>query len=211
MINEHLLRSKPKQKICCFDVETESLSLYYSRPWQVSWLVRDMFNEYEVQNRYIFWKDLNVSEGAKRVSHFNEVLYKEKAEDSRLVLAQLEQLLYDDNIIKIGHNILNFDTYQLTTWRRELGLKPDYSWLKQLRDTNAIEKAIQCQIVPDLDNILTWQYKCISIRKKGLKTSLSTSCKRRGIEPDEALLHDAGYDVKINSQLFYKQIHEIEI
>jgi DNA polymerase III alpha subunit (gram-positive type) len=211
MFNQELLREKKDQKYVVFDTETESLSLYHSRPFEIFWLVGQGNNILSEHHYYVGWNDINVSAGAALMTKFNLSAYQAKSTPAKTVLAEFNKYLYDPQYRIVGHNILKFDAYQHNTWARECGVKTDYSWLDRLIDTDCLSKAITMKIAPDRENFLAWLYKMAHFRKKGVKSNLGFTAKSYGIAVDENQLHAAGYDVKLNYSFFLKQLWDIEI
>ena len=78
-MNESLLRFNKKQRYVVFDTETEGLNLVTSRPWQVAWMVVEGDKIIEKNDLFIEWPDLQVSEGAARVTGFTEKEYNKNA------------------------------------------------------------------------------------------------------------------------------------
>ena len=70
-MNEPLLRFNKKQRYIVFDTETEGLNLITSRPWQVAWLVVEGDKIVARNDRFIHWPNINVSEGAAKVTGFS--------------------------------------------------------------------------------------------------------------------------------------------
>ena len=70
-MDESLLRFNKKQRYVVFDTETEGLNLVTSRPWQIAWLVVEGEKIIDKRDFFIHWPNLNVSEGAARVTGFS--------------------------------------------------------------------------------------------------------------------------------------------
>lgn len=210
-MDEDLLRYRHKQKYCLFDYETEGTNLYLSKPWQLAWLLAEGKNITKVEDHYLWWENLNISEGAARATKFNYSVYKSKAVDPKPVLEKFEEILYDEDYIILYHNGLSFDAFIHNTYRRLMGKKPDYSFLKRCIDTHLLAKAIKLNIPVDKDNFLPWMYKLQSFRQKGLKTNLTALGKEYEIEHDYENLHNARVDIDLNFKVFLKQIWQIEI
>jgi DNA polymerase III epsilon subunit-like protein len=192
------------KKFTCFDTETESLNLRFSRPWQVSWIVFDHANNfYNVQDRYLDWPDLKVSEDAKRITHFDIDLYNRKKEDPKVVLADFRNDVDRDDMGIVFQNGLGFDTYMVANWKRGCGETEDWAYLERCVDTNAINKAQKLGVEVDKTNFLAWQFKLIGERAK-VKTSVTAMCKELGIELDESKLHSSIYDVEKTIDIFQK-------
>jgi len=63
-MQDNLLRFQKKQKYVIFDTETESLNLVNSRPWQLSWTIAEGDKIIKNEDRFIYWDDLKMSDGA---------------------------------------------------------------------------------------------------------------------------------------------------
>ena len=211
MVGANLLRYKKDQLYLVADTETESLNLYFARPWEVGFALFDVNGIKEFHNYQIKWDNLNVSAGARFVTGFSDSEYAEKAEDPKKILEIFEKYLYNPKYIKLGHNWLGFDAYIHNTWRRLMGAKSDYSYLHQTFDTNCLQKAYKLEIKPDQDNLLAWQYRLVNKRVKGLKTGIDACCREFGIPIDESRRHEAKYDCELNIEVFKKQLWKIEI
>ena len=88
---------------------------------------------------------------------------------------------------------------------------PGGHYLDNLIDTLCIAKAIHQDMRPPKEKLLPWQFKLNSLILKGKKSSINALCKYYDLEVDERKLHDAIYDVKMNFEIFQKQIWDIEI
>jgi hypothetical protein len=137
--------------------------------------------------------------------------YERLAEDPMEVFNKLKPYLYNPEYKIIGQNLLGFDVYMINIWRKEMGLKSDYSFIDRIIDTKSIAAAIFKNIWPDKNNFTSWQYKLLHVKEKGLKTSQLTLLKHYGIAFDQSKLHDALYDIEMNFDIFLKQIYDIEI
>jgi DNA polymerase III alpha subunit (gram-positive type) len=197
-----------------FDFETCSLNLTSTenKPWQLAFTVYEDGKLVESNDYFIFWEDLRLSEGARRVTGFNDAKYKRLAKPAKEILDHFEKYLYDDSYLKIGHNILGFDIYIHNIFRKLLGLPTDYSYLNNCIDTLCLAKAIHKEIdVNDDDNLLAWQFKLSSFYERGMKLSLSACCKKYEISLDSDKLHDALYDIQKNYEVFKKMIWNVKI
>lgn len=201
MLGSTLKRYQPDRKYICADFETEGLNLFYSRPWQLAYVICDSKNIVESRTEYIFWPDLNISREAMIKTRFNQAEYKANARPPQDVLAELESKLYDQSLDVVGHNFF-FDGYIHNTMRRIMGKTPDWSWMNRLVDTLALSRGFRLGIQPDLNNFLSWQYKMISIRNGKLKTRLGQICQDLNIDFNENEAHRADYDVSKNRQLY---------
>lgn len=225
MIGSSLLRYQDNQQYVIWDLETESLNLYHSRPWQISYGIGDLKGIKQHHVRYIWWEDLNISDEAARITRFNYEHYKANAEPAEAVLGDFEAFLLSPEYILGGHNLLGFDIYQLENWRRACGHKTDWSYKDRIIDTLCLSKAYRSNIKPSGDR-LTWQYKLLDFwvsKKKASKeetpeekkrrggTSLGAMCREFKIDYDESRAHDAQYDTEVNHKLLNRLIWSVEI
>ena len=86
-MNEDLLRFNNKQKYLVFDFETCSLNLTSTdnKPWQLAFQVYEGNNLIESNDYYIYWEDLKLSDGARKVTGFKDSKYKKLAEPAEKV------------------------------------------------------------------------------------------------------------------------------
>ncbi len=210
-MRSELLRFKNKQKYLIFDTETEGLNLVKSRPWQIAWIVAEGKKIISKNDRFIKWDNIQVSEGAAKITGFTMEAYERRAENPRQVWNDFAKYLLDPEYIIIGQNLLGFDVYMLNVWRKAMGLPSDYSYVERIIDTKSIATAIFKNILPEKNNLIAWQYKLLNHREKGLKTSQLTLLKHYDIPHDPKKLHDALYDIEMNFEIFLKQIYDIEV
>lgn len=213
-MNEELLRFNNKQKYIIFDFETCNLNLASldNKPWQLGFLLAQGKNILNKFNFLIRWDDLRISNEARKITGFNDIIYKNKAVDPDLVLKEFEKYLYDEDYLIIGHNILGFDIYIHNILRKNLNKKSNYSYLNRCIDTLSLAKAIKKDIKPDSgQDFLCWQYKLNSFFEKRMGCSIQALCKKYDIEFDVNMLHDALYDIELNFKIFNKQLWELEI
>ena len=206
-----LLRFKKDQSYICVDTETEGLNLTSSKPWQVSWVVCRGHNIISKHDHFIRWDNNNVSADAERITGFDKDYYYSRAEDPMEVFKKLSKYLYDPSFLVIGQNLLGFDVYMINVWRKLMEMKSDHSYVDRIIDTKSISTAIFKNILPDKENFLSWQYKMLHIREKGLKTSQAFMLKYYDIPHDPKKLHDSLYDVEMTFEIFKKQIFNIDL
>lgn len=162
--------------------------------------------------RKIWWPDLNMSEGAAAINHFNYEEYKNQAQPADKMLDLFEAYLYDERYMNVGQNTLGFDCCIHNIWRRELGRKADFSYTERLYDTKACFAAIMKGAKnPPKDDFLAWQYTFLNLRERGLKTSLSHQMKHYNLAYDPNKHHDACVDVEYTFEVFKKQLFELDI
>lgn len=205
-----LLRYNEDQKYVCFDFETCSANLQSptNLPWQLGLILCQGTKILERKCFYLKWNPLPMTEGAARVTKFNFRKYQELATDPAPILEYLESYLYNPEYLVMYHNGLGFDSYVHNIYRRKLGKqKPDWSYLSRVIDTHALAKGIK-EGLPyrKEDNFLVYQYKLLSIIKKGLKTNLTLLGKENSIEFDYDTLHDGLNDVILMKLVWDKWI-----
>lgn len=210
---EDLLRFKKEQKYVVFDFETCNLNLVseHNKPWQLAFLVYHGDKLIESNDYHIFWEDLRMSEGARKVTGFKDAKYKKLAQPAEEVLDHFEKYLYDDSYIKLGHNILGFDIYIHNIFRKLLGRKTDYSYLAHSIDTLCLAKAIYKEVELNGSDFLSWQFKLNSFHERGMRLNLGACCKTYEVDFDPTKLHDALYDIKKNYEVFKKMLWKIKI
>ncbi len=209
-----MLRFNKDQKFICFDFETCHLNIVSetNKPWQLSYLIAEGSNTVKEVDNYIYWDNLQISQEAKDITHFNESVYKQRASDPKEALELFESYLYNKDYIIVGQNVLGFDVYIHNIYRKLMGKKTDFSYVNRIIDTNCIAKAIKKNLkYQKQEDFICWQYKLNDFREKGLKTSIRAQLKDYKIDFDEHMLHNSMYDVRMNFKIFLKQIWQIEI
>ena len=210
-MNETLLRFNKKQKYLVFDTETEGLNLVSSKPWQIAWLVAEGDRIISKHDLYIDWPDLNVSPDAARVTGFSQASYRKKCKPPEEVWGLFAKDFYDPNTLLVGQNVLGFDVYMLNVWRHLMRQKVDYDYVSRIIDTRALATAIAKQIPVDNEDFISWQYRLVNYKERGLKTSQGFLLKKYNIPHDAKRLHDALYDIEMNFKIFRKQLFELDI
>lgn len=193
-------------KFVCFDTETESLNLRFSRPWQISWVVFDHSGKvYDKQDRILDIPNLKVGKGAIEATGFSYEKWNELKENPLAVYEDFRKYLLDEEYGIVFHNGLGFDVYQVRNLLREIGHKDvnNFTYLKRCIDTHALAKGQKMGLEVDKENFLSWQYKVIS-EKARVKTSVPALLKEFNIDHDPEKLHDALYDVEMDVEIFQK-------
>lgn len=209
MLGSELTRFQNK-KYLLWDLEAEHLNLYTSKPWQIAYAVANNKEILDIKVRYIWWKDLDVSKEAQRITGFDSKVYNEKAEPAEDILKDFEELLYSHEYSSMFHNGLNYDVYIHNLWRRLCGKKSDYSYLSRCYDTSAILKGYFKKWEPDLANFFKWQAQMNNHVEKGLKTNLTQMGKEFKIDHDYNSLHDAGSDVTLMHKIFTNLLYKYD-
>lgn len=212
-MKEDLLRFKKNQKYIFFDYETCNLNLNssHNKPWQLGFLIAEGNKIKEKFEFYLAWDEINVSKDAAAITGFSKSKYNKLKQDPLECLEIFDKYVYNKEYIIVGHNILGFDVYVHNIHRKLCNLDSDFSYLDRLYDTHCLSRAIKNKIPSPRDNMLSWQYKLLNFRVKGVKTNLKEMCKVYEIDFDEKKLHDALYDVEKTQQVFNKIIWNLEI
>lgn len=211
-MKDNLLRFDFNQKYIVLDTETEGLNLLKSRPWQVAWIEAVGKKTISRKERFIFWPDLKVSEEAARITGFDYEKYRSLAKSPEEVLEEFLPILNNPEYKIIGQNILGFDVYMINSWMRAVGRESCFRYVKRILDTKALAMAIAKEVkTVECDDLITWQYRWLNHREKGIKTSQAHLLKHYDIPHDASRLHDALYDIEMTFNIFQKQINDIEI
>lgn len=208
-----LLRFDDKKKYLTMDFETESLNLRVkNRPWEVGFFLFEGNKCIKKNLLYPYFNDLKVGKGAAAITGFKQWEYEQKSTDKEKAFNQFNDLFLDPDIYIVGHNILGFDLYIYQNWAREMGAQVSWDkFLPRCIDTLALSRAHKLEQRVDKDNFLLWQYKMLSIRKRGIRTSLSAMAKEFDIDFDSQMLHKADYDIKLNYKVFKKLTWALEV
>lgn len=202
-----------KYKFIFLDFETTGLHLLRSQPWDVSWHIHHGKNFVERHQYFFKIPNLKISEGAARVTGFNQKVLDEKGRDPKYIIDLLDSYLYNPEYIIVAANILNYDIFIHNAARLNLGYKTDYSYIDRIIDTNAISKSYFLQRKPpeDKKDFLPFQFRMQNFKQKGLKSSNATMAKEFGIALDETKLHGADYDVEITKEVFFNLVDVVDL
>ena len=210
-MTDTLLRFNRNQRYVVFDTETEGLNLIKSRPWQVAWLIAEGDKIISRTDRFIHWPNLNVSEGAARVTGFSKKEYEKNSRAPNQVWEEFSEVLFDDRNLIVGQNLLGFDVYMVDVWRRQMARDLNQEYVSRIIDTKALATAIAKDIKYTDGDFINWQYKLLHYRERGLKTSQGFLLKHYGIDHDPKWLHDALYDIEMNFKIFKRQLFDLEL
>ena len=205
------LRFDKKQRYVIFDTETEGLNLIKSRPWQIAWILAEGNNIIAKCDRFIHWPNLNVSEGAAKVTGFSMKEYNKKSLAPNKVWEEFSEVLFDKRNLIVGQNLLGFDVYMVDVWRRAMSRDLNQEYINRIVDTKALATAIAKEIPYNGENFISWQYRLLNYRERGLKTSQGFLLKKYDIPHDPKKLHDAMYDIEMNFKIFKKQLFDLEL
>ena len=211
-MDNHLLRFQEKQFLF-YDFETFNLNLHdsFNLPWQIGMIKVKGNKKIADKNIDISWeRELNVGKEAARITRFSPSKYKKLAVPYDEIFPTIKDWLDNADYI-IGHNILGFDIYLIKDYYQFMG--EDYNHLlPKLIDTNCIARGSKIDLPYKRDEqFLTYQYKMLHTRKKGVRTSLLALGKEYDLEFDPDNLHDALNDLELNIKVWNKIKWHIDI
>ena len=220
-MDEHLIWFH-KKKFLFLDFETFNLALHDSvnLPWQVATILIETKenengrlgnNETSRHDLHLKWNtDLKIGKGARQITGYTETAFRQKCipeeEGFQTIYKQVEECDY-----LVGHNVLGFDIFLLRNWYRKHG--KEYSHLPyKVIDTLSIARSINLEYSYKGNemSLLDFQMKMLSIRKKGMRTSLGALGKANGIEHNYDKLHDALIDLELNLKVWDKLKYQID-
>lgn len=218
----NLLRFKPNQKYLSWDFETCNLNLLASEdpvnlPWQLGWQIYQGTRLLESHEDWLLWEDLESKMGkdAAALTGFDSSTYRKRAVDPAPIFDKFSKLLYSEDVINVGANIVNFDTYIFNILARKLGHKTNWDFTKRCLDIQILEKSkILNQKLPQIgtDEWFFNNMKLGMFHRRGMKTSLAYLCKMYGTEYNEFRHHkEAEYDCKLVMDVITKQINQIDV
>ena len=154
--------------------------------------------------------DLKISKEDKRKTKYSDSKFKKRCIPEEEAFHTVYNLVEKCDYL-VGHNFLGFDIYLLRNWYRKHGKNYDDLPHKTL-DTFAMAKSIALdhKYKSNECSLLDFQMKMISIRKKGIRTSLGAVGKANDIDHDYANLHDALVDLELNVKVWDKLKFQID-
>jgi DNA polymerase III epsilon subunit-like protein len=213
---EDLLRFDKEKTYCFFDLETFNLGLSFkqNRPWQFGIVIVKGDNIIDSKDILINWTketDLQIGDEAARITRYDhQKLLKFGIAPKEAWLIAEEYLNKADFII--GHNILNFDIYLLSSYAQYLN-RPWKHFLDKMIDTRALIQGFKLgtPFTKGKDNLAEYQYRMINKVVKGVKTNLTVVAKEYNIDHNYDNLHDAICDLELNVKIWNKIKYQIEI
>jgi DNA polymerase III epsilon subunit-like protein len=210
---ENLLRDNKEKLFLFIDMETENVALseQLNKPWQIAFsLYRNNKIEKEF-NYFVKWPDgLKVSTQAAKITNYDSYKVQSLGKPPEEVLNELDKHLNKADIIA-GHNLLGFEAYQIPTLYKKCGRKP-FNIVPKTLDTFCIAKSIKGEIPYNSnEDFIAWQYRLYHKIMKGTKTSLTALAKEFNIPYDDAKIHAADYDVKMNIAVWNKLKYQVNI
>ena len=189
------------------DLETFNVNLnfYNNRPWQVG-MIRVVQNK--IQDRFdemVKWDcGLKISDEAARITRFDQKKFNKLAKPESEIFSTVYEWLDDCDYI-VGHNILGFDMYLIREWCKIYDKPYDHLFEKSV-DTLAIGRGVRSEYYfkKEEEDFFDYQYRLLSYRSKGIRTSLSELGKYYNINHNYETLHDAINDLELNLKVWNK-------
>ena len=211
MLDENVF-FKRDQRYVILDTESNGLNLVNGKPFQLSWILATRDTVLERHDEFILFDDLNMSDGAAKITKFDKKAYLAKAKSPAEVYKKFASYLMNPQYIIVCQNFLNFDCYMIKNLQIAAGQKVDYSYLDRCIDTRILFIAIQKNIkyggdIPFLD----WQYKVSGIYEKGLKSSQLHMLNFFEIPFEKEKLHEALYDITMLYEILKCLLMKIEV
>lgn len=212
-MESELIRFNTTDRFLFVDAETFNLNLNYrfNNAWQIGLLMfkgKDIIRE---RDFIINWRgEYEMSDGARKITGYTEEKVEQEGITPEEGLAILDKALNATNYL-LFHNGLGFDQYIINAFYKKLGKEPfDFSKLKGIFDTLPIARGIALNIHPSPnEDLLTYQYKMLNKRSKGIKLTLGALGKQYGVDYDESGLHDAGNDLRLNKMIWDKMKYQM--
>ena len=189
-MDEHLLRYEKEKVVVFIDCETLNLCLNscHNLPWQISMLKVVGGKIQDEKDFYLKWDtNLTISEEAARITRYSQTRMDKEGVEPDGVLPTIINWLDSCDYI-VGHNILGFDIYLIKDFYKYMGR--DYKHLmEKLIDTNCVAKGIKFGLFyKPGEDFLSYQYKMMHKRVKGVRSSLVFLGKEFEIEHDYTFL-----------------------
>ena len=218
-MQEELLRFDRRTPFIWADVETQNLNLNrrFNLPFQISYIKTVAGVVKLERNMYIDWGDkYTVRPEIAKMNHYSREVIREKGMRPEEVAEQFQHDIEKQECYVCGHNLLGFDIYQINQFFKQAGSKfqiVDEETVKNVLDTYPLAKGMLLSLAKKKDqSLLAYQYSLLNMRvKTPVRLTLSSLAKYLHIEVDDALLHDALVDVKLNSAVWEKMKLQLEI
>ena len=205
-MDSHLLRYDKKKTLVFIDCETFNLCLNscHNLPWQVAMIKLTGDSMFGSKDFLIKWDThLKIGKEAARITRYSEKAMQNGGVTPEEAFPTIQDWLDNADYI-VGHNILGFDVYLIKDYYKHMGL--DYRHLMhKIIDTNCLARGIKYDLpYKQEQELLTYQYKVVHERRKGVKSSLAYMGKELNIEHDYDKLHNALVDLELNVKVWNK-------
>ena len=211
MLDDLLKYTIKEKKILFFDLESNSLNLFFARPFDISFVIYHGYQKVEEKQFYVKWPGYKINEELAKKVHYNkEVIDKVGLAPKRAMEIVNEYINGKYDIIS-GNNLLNYDSMVLYNSCKEVGTNLGYQWLRKIYDCNSIFKGMKRNLKPDFDNFLSWQLSQNNFVQRGLKSNVAYICNEFGIQYNSEELHGSIADSRLSAQIFFELIKKVEL
>ena len=205
-MDSHLLRYDKKKTLVFIDCETFNLCLNscHNLPWQVAMIKLTGDSMFGSKDFLIKWDThLKIGKEAARITRYSEKAMQNGGVTPEEAFPTIQDWLDNADYI-VGHNILGFDVYLIKDYYKHMGL--DYRHLMhKIIDTNCLARGIKYDLpYKQEQELLTYQYKVVHERRRGVKSGLAYMGKELNIEHDYDKLHNALVDLELNVKVWNK-------
>jgi DNA polymerase III epsilon subunit-like protein len=200
------------KKTLVFDCETNSLNLYFARPFDITFMSYEGYNKVEEKQFYIKWPHYEIDEGLAEKVHYNKQVIDKVGIEPKRAMEIVNGFINDNKYdILAGNNILGYDSMVFYNSCKEVGVNMGYQSLKKIYDCNAIFKGMKRNLKPDYDNFLSWQLSQNNFVAKGLKSSVAYICGEFDIPYNKEELHGSYSDTVLSSKIFFELVKRLEL
>ena len=205
-MDSHLLRYDKKKTLVFIDCETFNLCLNscHNLPWQVAMIKLTGDSVFGSKDFLIKWDThLKIGKEAARITRYSEKAMQNGGVTPEEAFPTIQDWLDNADYI-VGHNILGFDVYLIKDYYKHMGL--DYRHLMhKIIATNCLARGIKYDLpYKQEQELLTYQYKVVHERRRGVKSGLAYMGKELNIEHDYDKLHNALVDLELNVKVWNK-------
>jgi len=160
---------------------------------------------------YIKWNtDLKISKEAARITRYSQTKMDKIGVTPEEVFPTIQDWLDNCDYI-VGHNVLGFDFYLLKHFYALMGEKHAHLAPKMI-DTHCLARGVKFgSKLSSNESLLSFQYRMLHTRKKGVKTNLAALAKEFEIKHNPDKLHDAIVDLELNIKVWDKLKWMIEV
>jgi DNA polymerase III epsilon subunit-like protein len=214
MLGDNLLRFNLKDKKLIFwDIESNSLHLNYTRPFEISYVI---YNGYDlVKERQIFvnYPNYKIRPEIAKITHYDLKKINEIVATPKQAFNEILSYLLDDNYKIVFSNGLNYDCMVLHNSCKEVGIECGYKWLHRCYDINALFKGYKLGRKVDNNNLLSYQLGCNNLIQKGLKSNLQYMSKEFNIDMggETEMFHGGLFDSRVTARIFFELIKKIDL
>lgn len=199
-----------RKRIVCFDFETTGLDFINDQPIQYAAQSVESDGTMRSISGFVSY-DGKLSETVKALTDIDDAILRMHGEPYEVAMEKLikfigiNKIAPENNVILVGHNMLNFDIHFLDMACAKLGydvINPDYYW-----DTAGCYKAQQLRLRKENnESVPAYHKRALDTYAKGVRFKLPIVCESYGISFNET--HRADADVTATLQVFLRQAKE---